>query len=99
VFSDRPSGEPPTAKSSAPRRGWLIVDRSYQDIALFALFRCPQGCKAGVLLRAEKTAGGRTTGIFVSLTEGDLASYRVTLDAQGTETSREGSAPMRSSWT
>ena len=32
-------------------------------------------------------------GVFVSLVEGDLASYRVTLDAQGRETTRERLRP------
>ena len=73
--------------------GWLILDRSYQDVGVFASFRCAAGGKAGVLLRAEQTADGGMKGVFVSLTEGDLVSYRVTLDAQGTETSRERLRP------
>jgi hypothetical protein len=72
--------------------GWLVLDRAYQDVAFFSSFRCEAGCKTGVLLRAEKTADGGLKGIFVSLNDGDLASYRVTLDAQGNETSRE---PLR----
>jgi Domain of Unknown Function (DUF1080) len=73
--------------------GWLMLDRSYQDVGFFASFQCAEGCKAGVLLRAEKTADGGSKGIFVSLTEGDLFSYRVTLDAHGNETSRERLRP------
>jgi Domain of Unknown Function (DUF1080)/FG-GAP-like repeat len=73
--------------------GWLILERAYQDVALSTSFRCAQGCKPGVLLRAEKIADGGMKGIFVSLAEGDLASYRVTLDAQGTETLRERLRP------
>ncbi len=69
--------------------GWLIADRSYEDVAVFAEFRCAPGCRTGLLLRAEKTADGGLKGVFVSLNEGDLASYRLTLDAQGNETSRE----------
>src|SRR5262245_3870171 len=69
--------------------GWLVLDKSYQDVAFFASYRCSAGCKTGVLLRGEKTSDGGMKGIYVSLTEGDLASYRVTLDAQGTETSRQ----------
>ena len=42
-----------------------------------------------MLLRAEKTADGGLKGIFVSLNEGDLAPYRVTIDAAGAHTSRE----------
>ena len=44
-----------------------------------------------MLLRAEKTAEGMK-GIYVSLNEGDVASYRVTLDAEGKELHRE---PLR----
>ncbi len=68
--------------------GWLVLDRSFQDVGFFASFKCPAGCQAGVLLRAEKTPQGMK-GIYVSLTEGDLASYRVSLDAQGQEVRRE----------
>ncbi len=72
--------------------GWSL-ERSYQDVAFYASFRCAAGCKPGVLLRAEKTADGGLKGVFVSLVEGDLASYRVTLDAQGRETTRERLRP------
>ena len=73
-----------------PRRaggGWLVLDKSFQDVALFSNVTCTGGCKTGVLLRAEKTATG-LKGIYVSLTEGDLASYAMQLDAQGLETQR-----------
>lgn len=69
--------------------GWLLLDRSYQDAALHASFRCSASCKTGVLFRAEKTGDGGLKGVFVSLSEGDVAAYRVTLDAQGRETARE----------
>ena len=71
--------------------GWLVLDRSYQDPAFYAAFHCTDGCQTGVLLRAEKTAQGMK-GIFVSLTEGDVATYRVTLGPDGQELSRE---PLR----
>ena len=38
--------------------GWLISDRSYQDVAVFASFRCAASCQTGVLLRAERTPDG-----------------------------------------
>src|SRR5262245_50143862 len=38
--------------------GWLVFDRTYQDVAFFASFRCAAGCKPGILLRAEKTTDG-----------------------------------------
>ena len=74
---------------SAASGGWLLADRSYQDVAVFASFRCAAGCQTGVLLRAERTADGGMKGVFVSLNEGDLAAYRVTLDRQGAQTSKE----------
>ena len=76
-----PKGEPASG-------GWLFIERAYQDVAVSATFRCAAGCTTGVLLRAERTPDGMK-GIFVSLNEGDLAAYRVTLNAQGVETSRE----------
>ena len=72
--------------------GWLVLDQSYQDVGFFASFRCTGSCKTGVLLRAQKTEAGMK-GVYVSLTQGDLASYRVTLDAQGQELSREKLRP------
>ena len=95
VRSATPTGARRTARSSArrnPADGWSL-ERSYQDVAFYASFRCAAGCKPGVLLRAEKTADGGLKGVFVSLVEGDLASYRVTLDAQGRETTRERLRP------
>jgi hypothetical protein len=74
----------------APKResgGWLVLDRGYQDVEFSASFRCSGACRAGVLLRAEKTADGMK-GVFVSLAEGDVGAYDVALDAQGNETSR-----------
>jgi hypothetical protein len=72
--------------------GWLVLDKSYQDVEFSASFRCSAGCKTGILLRAEKTPVGMK-GIYVSLAEGDLASYRMTLDPEGRELSREKLAP------
>jgi hypothetical protein len=77
-----------TPKTATPG-GWLILDRSYQDVALFSSFRCVGGCRTGLLLRAEKTTDGGLKGIFVSLSDGDLAAYRVTLDANGVQTFKE----------
>ncbi len=62
--------------------GWLMLDHSYQDVGLYADFRCTSGCETGALFRVEKTADG-WKGIYVSLTEPDIPSYSVTLDAEG----------------
>lgn len=73
--------------------GWLILDRSAQDVAVYATMLCTGECKSGVLLRAEKTADGGMKGVFQSFADGDLSSYLVTLDAQGREVTREKLAP------
>lgn len=77
-----------------PRQGggWLVLDKGYQDIAFYSWFRCSGPCKTGVLLRAEKTPEG-LKGVFVSLAEGDVASYDLSLDAQGKELSRARLGP------
>jgi len=68
--------------------GWLVSEREVQDVGFFASFRCATSCTTGVLLRAEQNAEG-WTGIYVSLTEGDIATYRVALDENGLELNRE----------
>ena len=62
--------------------GWLVLDHSYQDIGLYTQFRCEAACETGVLLRAQMTPTGMK-GIYVALSEPDLPSYSVTIDAQG----------------
>src|SRR6266568_7497578 len=75
-----------TPKSAAG--GWLVLGRSCQDVAFYASFRCTGECRTGILLRAEKTSTGMK-GIYVALVDGEVASYRVALDAQGKELQRE----------
>src|SRR5690348_17054160 len=50
--------------------GWLVLDRSYQDIELAATFRCEADCKTGILVRAQQTPDGMK-GTYVSLSQGD----------------------------
>jgi hypothetical protein len=69
--------------------GWLVMDKGLQDLMLFANVRCEGPCKAGVLMRAQKAPDGGMRGAYVSLTDNDINSYVVTLDAQGKETGRE----------
>ena len=71
-----------------PAGGWLVLGKSFEDVAVFSTVTCPAGCKAGVLVRAEKTPDGGMKGIYVSLTESEAGSFAVTLDAQGRETAR-----------
>src|SRR5689334_8691130 len=54
--------------------GWLVLDKSYQDVGFYASFQCRGGCKTGVLLRAEKTAEG-LKGVFVSITGTEVALF------------------------
>ena len=70
--------------------GWLLLNgRSLQDLQMYASVKCAGACKAGFLMRAEKTANGGLKGVLMSLTENDLTSYLVQIDAQGREISRE----------
>ncbi len=74
--------------------GWLVLDKSYQDVLFFGRFRAPAGSKTGVLVRAEKTPEGGLKGIFLSLDPQDLHSYRVNLDSKGQEISRTQLRPV-----
>ncbi len=53
--------------------GWLVLDKSFQDVQFGADFKCVGACRTGVLLRAEKTPTGMK-GVFLSLDEGELAA-------------------------
>ena len=73
--------------------GWLVLDRSYQDVNFFARFRCTGPCQAGVVFRLRKTDAGMT-GIYVALQDTDLKTYRITLDGEGRITAREALRPV-----
>src|SRR6185503_18326923 len=75
-------------KPMTPEGGWLVLDKSFQDVEFGADFKCADGCKTGVLLRAEKTADGGMKGLFVSLDGAAPTSFAVTLDANGKELTR-----------
>src|SRR4051812_4792332 len=49
--------------------GWLVSDKSLQDAGVNAYVKCGEGCKAGVLFRAEKVSTG-WKGVFYSLAPG-----------------------------
>jgi hypothetical protein len=68
--------------------GWLLLDKGYQDVEFYTSFRCSGACKTGILLRAQKTSDGGIKGVYVSLNDGDVASYEVTLGTDGQELSR-----------
>ena len=73
--------------------GWLVLDKSYQDVNFFTRFRCAAPCDAGVLFRLQKTDTGMT-GVYVSLKDDDLKVYRLTLDSAGRATAREPLRPV-----
>jgi Domain of Unknown Function (DUF1080)/FG-GAP-like repeat len=74
--------------------GWLVLDKSYQDVLFYGSFRAPAGSKTGVLVRAAKTSDGGMTGIFVSLDPQDQNSYQLTLGSDGKEVSRSELGPV-----
>jgi hypothetical protein len=80
-------------RATSPAGGWLMLDTPLQDLQFFAHVKCAGGCKTGVLLRGEKLGNGGMRGIYVSYSDGDIVSYRVTLDGQGQETSRTRIGP------
>lgn len=69
--------------------GWLVLDRSYQDVALYALFRCAGACNTGLLLRAQKGPDGGVKGVYLSISDDEIAAYSLTLDTQGKEVQRQ----------
>jgi Domain of Unknown Function (DUF1080)/FG-GAP-like repeat len=69
--------------------GWLVMDHSFQDVALFSKFMCSNGCETGILFRLEKTADGGMKGTYAKLSGGETMTYfDVTVDAMGTITDR-----------
>src|SRR5258708_25991746 len=61
----------------SPEGGWLVLDRSLQDVQLGFDVRCTGGCRTGVLVRAEKNPSGGLKGIFTSLVHEDIDGYTV----------------------
>jgi hypothetical protein len=81
-----------TGTPKSPSGGWLLMSQGFQDVGVYASFRCTGGCKTGIMVRAQKTPDGMK-GLFVSLTEDDQALYQITLDAQGQEKTRDKLRP------
>jgi hypothetical protein len=67
--------------------GWLVLDRSYQDIGFYSAFRCDGDCETGILMRLSKTSDG-ITGTFVSIHNDDVEAKKVVLNSLGEITSR-----------
>lgn len=74
--------------------GWLILDKSWQDVQFAADVKISGGARAGVLLRAEQTPEGRK-GVYVALPSGETpaGAFALRLDANGAETGREPLSP------
>ncbi len=68
--------------------GYLVFDRGFQDIAIRSLFKADPNTELGFLFRMEKTDSG-FKGFLVSIKGAEVGSYKVTLDAQGKELTRE----------
>jgi len=68
--------------------GWLVLDKSYQDIGFHSLFKTTGNSTTGVLLRMEKIPEGYR-GVLLTLKNGDVNSYSVVLDGNGKEIKRE----------
>ncbi len=75
----------------APEGGWLMLNRSFQDVGVYTRFKCTGGCKAGILFRAEATPQGMK-GVYLPLTDGEFDTQRLAIDAQGRIVQRE---PLR----
>jgi hypothetical protein len=75
------------AMPQSPDGGWLMLDRSYQDVEFSTEVRCAGICDAGILLRAEKMSDGGWKGVYIALT-GEGGSYDLTLSADGKEVKR-----------
>src|SRR5215217_370411 len=68
--------------------GYLVSDKSFQDLQLRTLFKADANTEIGFLFRVEKTIDGYK-GFLVSVKGTETGSYKVTLDAQGKEKHRE----------
>ena len=75
-------------RPTAPSGGWLILDKSYQDVGVYLEYRCSNGCQTGVLFRETKTDSGMT-GTFVDLADPQVPTYSVTLGSDGAMSSRD----------
>jgi hypothetical protein len=75
-------------KPTAASGGWLVLDKSYQDVGVYVEYRCTGGCQTGVLFRETKDAAG-IKGTYVELSDPQIPTYSVALSADGAITSRE----------
>jgi hypothetical protein len=59
------------------------------------MFRCAEGCRAGVLLRGSTRPAGTASGMLYGFA-GELGAFRVAFEASGKESHREKLAPSPS---
>jgi hypothetical protein len=72
--------------------GWLVLDRSFQDVGLYASFQCEGSCDTGVLLRLRPTPDGMQ-GTFLAIKDSELKGYNLTLGKDGNPIQQK---PLRS---
>jgi hypothetical protein len=75
-------------KPTKPSGGWLVLDKSYQDVGMYIEYRCTGGCQTGVLFRETKGSSG-VKGTFVDLSDPNVETYSVMLGSDGAMASRE----------
>ena len=76
--------------------GWLVLPAGLANLAGYTEFRCDGDCAAGILFRAEATAGGGLRGVLLSSAPAGGGAFAVEIDAQGRETARTPLAKGRS---
>lgn len=69
--------------------GWLLLDRSLSNLAVYSQILCTGGCRGGLLLRAERTDDGGLKGVYVALGDDERGAFAVVLDAAGREVTRQ----------
>jgi hypothetical protein len=75
-------------KPTAASGGWLVLDKSYQDVGVYVEYRCTDGCQTGVLFRGTKGDTGMK-GTFVDLADPQIPTYSVVVGADGSMSSRD----------
>ncbi len=68
--------------------GVLLLDDTFENLAVYSRFRCSQECDAGLLIRVAEAAGG-LAGILIAMQGDEVAPFRVRLDNNGRVVFRE----------
>ena len=79
-----------TAKDNST--GWLVLDRSFQDVGVNTLIKVSDNTEAGILLRAEKSGDGMKA-VLVSFKGDSSGAYSVVIDNGGNIISRQRIRP------